>query len=1149
MPSFTHLHCHTQYSLLDGAAKIHQLIKQTKTLGMNALAITDHGNMFGVPHFVSQAQQQGIKPIIGCEFYLAKDRLNLKDKKRYHQILLAKNKIGYQNLSKLCSLGFLEGYYYKPRIDKALIQQYAEGLIATTCCLASEIAQTIMQEGEDAAEKIFLSWRAIFGEDYYIELQKHGIEAQEKCNAILLKWAKKYQVKIIATNDVHYISQRDSTAQDILLCLQTGKDYHDPKRMRFANNQFFLKSPENMATLFKELPQAISNTQEIVDKVMPISLKRDVLLPIFQLPTQFTSQEDYLAHLTWQGAKKRYTSITEKIHQRITHELTMINNMGFPGYFLIVQDFVNAAKNMQVIVGPGRGSAAGSVVAYCIGITNIDPLKYGLIFERFLNPERISMPDIDIDFDDEGRQKVINYVVEKYGKNQVAQIITFGSMGAKSAIRDVARVLGVSLEQANYMAKLVPEKPGTTLAQAFKEVPELASLKKKIDTPEEKVLSFAETLEGSARHTGIHAAGIIIAPDNLQKYIPVKTDKNADLLVTQYDGSLVEDMGMLKMDFLGLKTLSIIRTALALIKKNTTENVDIENIPLNDEKTFFLYQSGNTIATFQFESEGMRQWISELQPTHINDLIAMNALYRPGPMQFIPNFIARKHGKERIIYPHPLLEKTLKNTYGIMVYQEQIMQTAQIIAGYTLAEADLLRRVMGKKKVEEMAKQKDIFIKKSIAKHNLSKEKAQSIFEIMEKFAQYGFPRAHAAAYSIIAYQTAYLKANYTAAYMAAVLTHNQNDIEKISFFLEECKKQQIQVLGPDINESQKNFDINTQSQIRFGLNAIKGTGEAAVESIIKEKKKGIFKNIYDFVERVNLRTVNKKTLESLSMAGAFDSFKVHHRKSYIYSDEKNNTVSFIENLIKYGQKIKQDRNAVQQSLFTLLGEATYQKKPEPTHCTPYSQLEKLKIEKEIIGCYISGHPLDPFKIELKYFCTHNTQNILKKKIKNASLGCIISTCTIKKNKHGYPFAAIILEDYVGKVQCMLFGETFKKNEYLLHEGALLYVQGDVSTKYNQENHYVLKIQNISMLEDIRRKLTKQIHIFFDVESINQEMIKSLDHLFKKYPGKCTVRIILEAKKEDMAVPTLVSNYKIGVQDNFLAALNSMVGLHYKLVK
>ncbi|MEM7055894.1 MAG: DNA polymerase III subunit alpha, partial [Bacteroidota bacterium] len=600
MSEFSHLHCHTHYSLLDGAAKIKDLLSKTKQLGMDALAITDHGNMFGVPHFVVAAQKENIKPIIGCEFYIAPDMHDYKDKTRYHQLLLAKDEVGYKNLARLCSMSFIEGYYYKPRIDKKLLQKHATGLIATTCCLAGEIPQTIIRKGEQEAEKVFLEWLQLFGTDYYIELQRHGLKEQDLCNAVLLKWARKHQVKVIATNDVHYVEQQHSLSQDILLCLQTGKDYGDPNRMRFERDQFFLKSPQDMATLFQDIPEALVNTQEIVDKINTPSLERDVLLPVFQLPQGFTTQDEYLRHLAITGAKQRYGTLIPEVEERLNHELGIIQEMGFPGYFLIIQDFISAAQKLGVVVGPGRGSVAGSVVAYCIGITSIDPFHYNLVFERFLNPERVSMPDIDVDFDDEGRQKVIDYVVDKYGRNQVAHIITFGSMAAKSAIRDVARVLSLPLGRANHMAKLVPEKLGTTLSQAFVEVPELAELRKDTNKLEGKVLALAETLEGSARHTGVHAAGIIIAPDDLLDHIPVKTDKNSSLLVTQYDGSVVERMGMLKMDFLGLKTLSIIKDALALIEKNHGKKIDLDKLPPYDEKIFALYQRGDTIATFQF---------------------------------------------------------------------------------------------------------------------------------------------------------------------------------------------------------------------------------------------------------------------------------------------------------------------------------------------------------------------------------------------------------------------------------------------------------------------------------------------------------------------------------------------------------------------
>ncbi|MCG8339965.1 MAG: DNA polymerase III subunit alpha [Cytophagales bacterium] len=1146
MNDFCHLHCHTQYSLLDGTAKIKNLLGKTKQLGMQALAITDHGNMFGVPHFVATAKKEGIKPIIGCEFYIAPDMHDHKDKTRYHQILLAKNEVGYKNLTHLCSLGFLEGYYYKPRIDKKLIKQHTEGLIATTCCLAGEIPQAIVKKGEKEAEKRFLEWLSIFEDDYYIELQRHGIKEQDICNEVLLKWAKKHNVKVIATNDTHYIEQKDSTAQDIFLCLQTGRDYDDPNRMRFENDQFFLKSPQAMAELFKDVPEAIENTLAIVDKIDTPSLERDVLLPIFQLPQGFTNQNTYLKHLAFEGAKKKYGTITEELTKRLNYELDIIQSTGFPGYFLIVQDLISAARKLGVVVGPGRGSSAGSVVAYCIGITNIDPIKYNLLFERFLNPERVSMPDIDIDFDDEGRQKVIDYVVEKYGRNQVAQIVTFGSMAAKSSIRDVARVLGVPLDRANYIAKLVPEKLGTTLAQAFAEVPALAALKKNVESSEAKVLSLAETMEGSVRHTGIHAAGVIIAPNNLLDYIPVKTDKDADLFVTQYDGSVVEQVGMLKMDFLGLKTLTIIKDAQALIQKNYGKAISIDTIPLDDEKTFELYQRGDTIATFQFESEGMRQWLIKLKPTNIKDLIAMNALYRPGPMQFIPNFIARKHGQEKIEYSHPLLEDILRNTYGIMVYQEQIMQTAQIMAGYTLGEADLLRKAMGKKEIDKMAKQRKVFVQGAIRKHDISKEKATEIFEVMEKFAQYGFPKAHATAYSMIAYQTAYLKAHYPAEYMASVLTHNQNNIDKISFFMDECKHQGIEVLGPDINESQSTFDVNQAKQIRFGLSAIKGTGEAAVGVIISEKKQGgAFKNIFDFVERVNLKTVNKKTLESLAMAGAFDSFKDYHRRQYLFTE--NGEQSFIEKAMHYGNQVNKEKNAAQQSLFAMEPGSHYVQKPKAPVCEPYAELEKLKIEKEIVGFYISGHPLDQFKVEIENFCNCHTQNALAFKNKEVYLAGIVTEYTSRQSKNGKPFALFTIEDYEGTLDLALFGEYFRKNQHMLHKGEFLYITGRVVERFNQKDVWELRPQKIQLLSEVREKMGKTLKIMVPVEKIDNDFVNQLEEVVTHHPGKCSLKVAVIANKEGIHIEVSSRDYQVNPANEFFQRLDQIEKLKYTL--
>lgn len=1145
MHNFYHLHCHTQFSLLDGAAQIHKLVDKTHKLGMSALAITDHGNMFGVPHFVASANKRGVKPIIGCEVYVTPDRNDRTNKIRYHQILLAKNEVGYKNLSKLCSLGFLEGYYYKPRVDKVLIQQYAAGLIATTSCLASEISQTILQYGEAAAEKIFLAWLDIFGKDYYIELQRHGIPAQEQCNTVLLKWAKKYKVAIIATNDVHYVEQQDSIAQDILLCLKTGKDYNDPNRMRFSGNQFFLKSSQEMYTLFTDIPEALENTQEIIDKVSDISLTRDVLLPIYKVPQKFSSQKDYLRHLTLEGAKSRYGALTDTLTTRINYELEIIQKMGFPGYFLIVQDFINAAKRLNVAVGPGRGSVAGSVVAYCIGITNIDPLHYNLLFERFLNPERISMPDIDIDFDDVGRQKVINYVVDQYGKNQVAQIITFGSMGAKSSIRDVSRVLKLPLDRANNMAKLVPDKPGTTLAKAFSNVPELSALRKDEASSEGRVLALAETLEGAARHTGIHAAGIIIAPDNLLNYLPVKNDKNTNFLVTQYDGSVVESIGMLKMDFLGLKTLSIIKDTLALIAHNYGQQIDLDKVSLNDAKTFSLYQRGATIATFQFESEGMRQWLIKLKPNTIEDLIAMNALYRPGPMQFIPNFVARKQGKETIEYVHPMLKDILKHTYGIMVYQEQIIQTAQRMAGYTLGAADLLRRAMGKKKASEMAKQREVFVQGAKDKHGIDRAKALEVFSVMEKFAQYGFNRSHSAAYSLLAYQTAYLKAHYPADYMAAVLTHNQGDIDKISFFMKECQQLHLQVLGPDINESDVNFAVNKENKIRFGLCAIKGVGEAAAQAIVKERKiNGAFKDIFSLTVRMRPKSINKKTLESLVMAGALDSFGTYHRRQYLYSDEQHG--SLIEKAIRYGQQQQQASASTQQVLFN--GDLdTLDTKPKVVQCEEYPILEQLRIEKEVIGFYISGHPLDQYRVDLANFCNCNTKCVLTLQGKRVQLAGLVTTAHHKVSKNGNLFATLVLEDYEGTLPITLFGESYLKHRHLLQEGTFLYIIGHVVTRYRQEERLELRPKELHLLSEVREKMSRALHLYFTVEQLNEAMITQLEQAITQYPGKYPITIQLQTQPPTQ-ITYNVNKYTVNLSNSLFEALHHIKGLQYRLV-
>ena len=907
---FSHLHVHTQFSLLDGAASIKALYNKAIADGMPALAISDHGNMFGVFEFVKHAHtlknEDGslkVKPIVGCEFYITETRFQkqfTKEQKdpRHHQILLAKNSTGYKNLVKLTSLGYIEGMYSKyPRIDKELIHKYHEGLIATTCCLGALVPQMILNKGETEAENEFKWWLNIFQKDYYVELQRHGIPDQDKVNKVLLKFAKKYNVHVIASNDSHYVDEKDFNAHDILLCINTGEKQATPaigeftdddvsvknKRFAFPNNQFYLKNTAEMSEAFTDLQHALDNTNEIIDKVEVLDLKRDILLPHFPVPKEFASQEAYLEHLTWTGAKERYKTITPEIEERINFELFTIKTMGFAGYFLIVSDFIIAGKKMNVFVGPGRGSAAGSVVAYCIGITNIDPIKYNLLFERFLNPDRKSMPDIDTDFDDEGRQKVLDYVVDKYGKNQVAQIITYGTMAAKMSIKDVARVMDLPLQESNALAKLVPDRPGTSLRKVLKApltgskslteegvgADDLDNIKKlrEIYNGEDmrsKVLHEAEILEGSVRNTGIHASAIIIAPQDLMELIPVASSKDSDLWLTQIDGSNIESAGVLKMDFLGLKTLSILKTALHLIKQNHGIDIDLDSLPLDDEQTYKLYQRADTNATFQFESAGMQKHLRDLKPDKFDDLIAMNALFRPGPMAYIPDYIERKHGRQEIHYDLPEMEEILKDTYGITVYQEQVMLLSQKIAGFSKGDADILRKAMGKKQRSVLDKMKAQFIE-GAKKNNHPENKLEKIWTDWESFAQYAFNKSHSTCYALVAYQTAYLKAHYPSEYMAAVLNH-AGSIEKITFFMEECKQVGLTVLGPDINESQKGFAVNKKGEIRFGFTGMKGVGEAALENIIEEREKhGFFTSIFDLIKRVNQRTVNKKSLESLA--------------------------------------------------------------------------------------------------------------------------------------------------------------------------------------------------------------------------------------------------------------------------------------------
>ncbi len=906
MSKFSHLHVHTQFSLLDGAAEIGKLYKKAMNDNMPALAITDHGNMFGVFQFVGEAfkhkNEDGslkVKPIVGCEFYLVEDRHKKKFTDgtrdvRYHQLLLAKDEEGYRNLCKLCSLGWTEGMYSKyPRIDKELIQKYHKGLIATTCCLGAEVPKTIMKKGAEEGEKVFKWWLDIFGEDYYIELQRHSILEQDKVNAVLLGFAQKYNVKVICTNDSHYVDQQDANAHDILLCINTGARQSDPtfkdgdetsdvkgRRFAFYNDQFFFKTTQQMSELFSDLPEAIDNTNEIVSKIKTLNLKRDILLPNFPIPDNFKihqtsgtfnnkeltadvlNQWEYLRHITYEGARKKYKEINAEVEERLNFELEVIRNMGFPGYFLIVSDFIQAAREMGVFVGPGRGSAAGSAVAYSVGITNIDPIKYDLLFERFLNPERVSMPDIDTDFDDEGRGKVIDYVVNKYGKNQVAQIVTYGTMAARTSIQDVARVLDMPINQMNELKSKLPDANLSLNKMLYadlngagglieknglrkEDVEKLTALREMLgtSTPEAKVLKEASVLEGSVRNTGVHAAGIIIAPSDLTELIPMALAKDSDLLLTQYEGSIIEEAGVIKMDFLGLKTLTQIRDALFLIKQNHGIEIDIDKIPLDDEKTFRLYQKGETNGTFQFESPGMQKHLQNLKPDKFEDLIAMNALYRPGPMEYIPAYVQRKHGKEVITYDLPEMKEHLAETYGITVYQEQVMLLSQSLAGFSKGDADVLRKAMGKKQIEVLNKMKSKFVEGATKKGH-PEDKLNKIWTDWEAFAQYAFNKSHSTCYAFVAYQTAYLKAHYPAEFMASVL-NDAGSSEKITFFIEECKRMGIEVLKPNVNQSDIHFSADNKGSLIFGLSALAGVGEAATQAIVEER---IMENIPAFL-------------------------------------------------------------------------------------------------------------------------------------------------------------------------------------------------------------------------------------------------------------------------------------------------------------
>lgn len=1136
---FTHLHVHTQYSILDGAAKVPNLIKKAKADGMEALAITDHGNMFGVKLFHKIANKEGIKPILGCEVYVArrtrfdKERI---DKTSDHLILLAKNKTGYHNLMKMVSYAWLEGYYYKPRIDKDLLREYGEGIVASSACLGGEISQRIMNDGIEEAEKALLEYKQIFGPDFYLELQRHrtGIPARDKkvyddqvfVNRELLKLGAKHGVKCIATNDSHFINAGDAEAHDRLVCINTGKDVDDPDRMRYTGQEW-LKSRAEMAELFKDLPETLTNTQEIVDKIESYPLDCDPIMPEFVLPEGFDDADEYLRHLTYEGAKFRWGEVEEDVRERIDFELDTIKNMGFPGYFLITWDFIRAAREMGVSVGPGRGSAAGSAVAYCLRITEIDPVKYHLLFERFLNPDRISMPDIDIDFDEEGRGKVLEWVVNKYGAKRVAHIITFGTMAPKMAIRDVARVQKLPLSDSDRLAKLVPAKPGTSFKDALEEVPELRT-EYEHGTPEiASVLKFAETLEGSIRNTGTHACGIIIGRDDLEEHVPISTAKDSELTyVTQYDGKHVEDIGLLKMDFLGLKTLSIIKDAVENVKLSQGIDVDIDHIPLDDKETYDLYSRGETTALFQFESEGMKKYLRELQPTRFEDLIAMNALYRPGPMEYIPQFVARKHGREPIEYDIPIMEEYLKETYGITVYQEQVMLLSRSMGGFTRGQSDSLRKAMGKK-IKAMMDELKVKFVEGCEKNNLDAQKVEKVWSDWEAFAKYAFNKSHATCYSYVSYQTGYLKAHYPAEFMAAVLSRNMNDIKKITFFIEECKHMGLSVLGPDVNESRARFTVNKKGEIRFGMAAMKGVGEAAVEAIIEEREaNGPYRNVVDLVKRVNLRTVNRKSLETMAQAGCFDSFQNTWRSQYFYKLPGENS-TFLEKLVRYGNQYQANLNSAQVSLFGDVAEAEL---PDPDFpkVEPWGKIEKLKKEKDVIGFFLSGHPLDEYKLEIKRFCntdlaTINAQ-LLRYKGMNISFAGIVTIPAVPRTTaKGKPFGIFTLEDFSESREFALFGDDFLKfKQYIETEGQFLLINGTVAPRWRGSEDLELKITGISLLSEVMDKKVSNITLNIPLNKISEDLIDQLENAIADCAGGCKVsfKVIDPAEGISLLMPS-----------------------------
>ncbi|MCW8980387.1 MAG: DNA polymerase III subunit alpha [Altibacter sp.] len=1187
---FAHLHNHSQFSILQSTSSTQDLVNAAVKFEMPAVALTDSGNMMGAFHFVravntynsslpEEEQHKALKGIVGCEFFVCEDHTNKSHKDNGYQIvLLAKNKNGYHNLAKMASIAYTDGFYYVPRIDKTVIEKYKEDIIVLSGSLYGEVSSKILNVGEHQAEEALLWWKATFGDDFYLEIMRHNQEDEDRVNTVLIEFSKKHEVPLVACNNTYYIEKENANAHDILLCVKDGEKQGTPigrgrgYRYGLPNQEYYFKSQEEMKELFKDLPEAISSISEIIGKIDSFSLARDVLLPNFAIPKEFLHAEDadggkrgenaYLKHLTYEGAKKRYGELTEAIRERLDFELDVIANTGYPGYFLIVQDFIAEARKMDVSVGPGRGSAAGSAVAYCLGITNICPIKYDLLFERFLNPDRVSMPDIDIDFDDEGRSRVMDYVIQKYGSNQVAQIITYGTMAAKSSIRDTARVLDLPLNDADRIAKLIPNM--TKLNKIFglsdqelrskfrsdelPKVNELLNLSEGSDL-EAQTINQAKILEGSVRNTGIHACGVIITPDDITNFVPIATAKDSDLYVTQFDNSVVESAGLLKMDFLGLKTLTLIKDTVKLVKHKHNIDLDPDTFPLDDAKTFELFQRGETVGIFQYESAGMQKHMKDLKPTVFADLIAMNALYRPGPMEYIPSFIRRKHGEEEITYDLPAMEEYLKETYGITVYQEQVMLLSQKLADFTKGEADVLRKAMGKKQKAVLDKMKPQFIEQAAAKGH-DPEKLEKIWKDWEAFASYAFNKSHSTCYAWIAYQTAYLKAHYPAEYMAAVLSNNMSDIKQVTFFMEECRRMGLQVLGPDVNESFYKFTVNDQGAIRFGMGAIKGVGGNAVATIVEERKDGKYRSVFDLAKRIDLRAANKKAFENLALAGGFDSFDTH-RAQYLHDD--GDGVMFVEKVLRYAAKYQETQNSAQVSLF---GDASEVQIPEPEvpPCEEWGTMKKLKQEKEVVGIYISGHPLDDFKTEMKNFTNcrvsdfHHLELFVNREL---CFGGIVTDVQHRESKAGKGWAIFTVEDYDDSFEFKIFGEEYLKWRHFLVPNSFIHArvfvkEGWVNRDTGKQGEPRLQYNHMQMLHDVMESQAKKLTIQMPVQELKEERIRHLKDLFRAHKGDKQLHFVIYEVEDQVKLNMPSRKHKVAISQELLRALEEEQ-VRYKL--